>query len=254
MTDSVRNKWIGAACTVVVHVVALCILILVVIKSEPVPADAGGGVLVQFGSVDEASGMFIPDKVPESSSRQEIVSKNDEPLITQDDEPTVAIPKKKKKSTEKSPAEKQPRPDNKAIDNRLKAAFGSGVAATGSKGDAEHGSGVQGNPFGETSDGGLQGVGGYGGYSLGGRGLLGELPRPQYDSSNDAGTIVVDIVVDARGKVVDARMRVSGSEGTAASNANLRRSAVEAARKASFEAVAKAGNQQGYIVYYFKQR
>lgn len=253
MTDSVRNKWVSAACTVVVHAIALCILIFVVIKSEPVPADAGGGVLVQFGSVDEASGMFIPDKVPESS-RQEIVSKNDEPLITQDDEPTVAISDEKKKTTEKSPVEKQPRQDDKAIDNRLKAAFGSGVASSGSKGDAAQGSGVQGNPFGATPDGELQGVGGYGGYNLAGRGLLGELPRPQYDSSNDAGTIVVDIVVDARGKVVDARIRVSGSEGTAASNANLRRSAVEAARRASFEAVAKAGNQQGYIVYYFKQR
>lgn len=254
MADSARNKWIGAACTVVVHVAVLCVLLLVVIKNDPVPPDAGGGVLVQFGSVDEASGMFIPDKVPESSSRQERVQADDEPLITQDDEPTVAIPDEKKKTPEKTPVEKQPRQDDKAIDNRLKAAFGSGVASSGSKGDASQGSGVQGNPFGATPDGELQGVGGYGGYSLAGRGLLGELPRPQYDSSNDAGTIVVDIVVDARGRVTDARIRVSGSEGSAASNANLRRSAVEAARKASFEAVAKAGNQQGYIVYYFRQR
>ena len=164
----------------------------------------------------------------------------------------MAIPDEKKKTPEKTPVEKQPRQDDKAIDNRLKAAFGSGVASSGSKGDASQGSGVQGNPFGATPDGELQGVGGYGGYSLAGRGLLGELPRPQYDSSNDAGTIVVDIVVDARGRVTDARIRVSGSEGSAASNANLRRSAVEAARKASFEAVAKAGNQQGYIVYYFR--
>ena len=82
MADSARDKWIGAACTVVVHVAVLCVLLLVVIKNDPVPPDAGGGVLVQFGSVDEASGMFIPDKVPESSSRQERVQADDELFIT----------------------------------------------------------------------------------------------------------------------------------------------------------------------------
>lgn len=253
MTDAARNKWISVACTAVVHVLVLVLLCCIVIKSEPVPADAGGGVLLQMGTIDEAAGVFVPDNMPPRQVAPER-SLPEEPLITQDDEPTIAIPEDETKVSAKKPDEK-PRPkDDNTIDDRLKAAFGKGVASQGSRGTASHGSGVQGNPFGSASEGALRGVGGYGGYSLGGRGLLGELPRPQYDNSNDAGTIVVDIVVDARGKVTNARIRVSGSEGTAASNANLRRSALAAARKATFDEAAGVDNQQGYIVYYFKQQ
>ncbi len=266
MTEGTRNKWIGVLCTIVVHILLLCVLMWVVIKSEPVQAEAGGGVLVQFGNIDEASGIFEPDVPeepqqeiqPETPAQSVIEDVAEEPLITQEDETTVAIDhEQEEKAQQEKEAQKlaeQQQKENERIENRLKNAFGKGVSETGSRGNSEQKEGTQGNPFGSTADGDLQGVGGYGGYSLAGRGLLGDLPRPQYDGSNDAGTIVVDITVDNKGRVINARIRVTGSEGSAASNSNLRNSALEAARRAVFESSASAGNQQGYIVYYFKQQ
>ena len=57
---------------------------------------------------------------------------------------------------------------------------------------------------------------------LGGRGLVGSLPKPEYTGTNDEGTIVVEVLVDPRGQVVQANVTPSGSKGTAASNATLR--------------------------------
>ena len=65
---------------------------------------------------------------------------------------------------------------------------------------------------------------------MGGRGLKGELPIPQYDASNDEGTIVVSIYVDAQGKVTQAAATPSGSRGTAYANLTLRARAEAAAR------------------------
>lgn len=255
MTENARNRWIGGACTVAVHCAVLCILLCIVIKKEPVTADAGGGVLVQFGNINEATGMFEPDNAPAAEAvEEEAASAAEEPLITQEEEETVPMAQEEPAKKEQTNAEKNKQQENKQIDNRLKSAFGKGVAASEGKGSGLKGNGSEGNPFGATAEGSLQGIGGYGGYSLGGRGLLGDLPRPEYDSSNDAGTIVVDITVDNKGRVVNARVRVSGSEGSAASNLNLRNSAVRAARRATFEPVSAGGNQQGYIIYYFRQQ
>ncbi len=257
MTEATRNRCIGAVCTFLVHAALLLLLWFVVIGSEPVNNEAGGGIWVQLGNIDEASGTFEPyQEMVATTPRIEKPAPQEESLITQEEEATVAIPEEKKKTEPKKEVQSPPvEPERDSrIDDRLKSAFGKGVASSGSRGEAEKGTGVQGNPFGSSSSGELHGVGGYGGYSLGGRGLLGGLPRPQYDSSNDAGTIVVDITVDSRGKVISARVRVSGSEGSAASNMNLRNSAIAAAKQASFEASPTADNQQGYIVYYFKQQ
>ncbi len=254
MTENARNRWIGGACTVAVHCAVLCIMLCIVIKKEPVTADAGGGVLVQFGNIDEATGMFEPDNTPVAEAVEEVATGTaEEPLITQEEE-SVSMPQEETAKKKPTNAEISKQQENKQIDNRLKSAFGKGAAASEGKGSGLKGNGSEGNPFGATAEGSLQGVGGYGGYSLGGRGLLGDLPRPEYDSSNDAGTIVVDITVDNKGRVVNARVRVSGSEGSAASNLNLRNSAVRAARRAMFEPVSAAGNQQGYIIYYFRQQ
>lgn len=252
MTDDVRNRWIGGVCTVVVHVVVLCVLLYVAMGEEPVVVDAGGGVLVQFGSVDEATGMFEPDNGFVGGATKADAA--DDLLLTQDEEQTVAVARQEQTEKGGKDTDKAELQEDNRIDDRLKNAFGKAGAVSGGKGSGSTGGGVQGSVFGTTSEGALQGVGGYGGYDLGGRGLSGVLPRPEYDNSNDAGTIVVDITVDNKGRVVNARVRVSGSEGSAASNLNLRESAVEAARRATFESVPTAGNQQGYIVYYFRQR
>ena len=96
-------------------------------------------------------------------------------------------------------------------------------------------------------------MGGYGGYNLGGRGLVGSLPYPEYDNSNDAGIIAISITVDPQGKVISAIATVNGSKGTAFSNPKLRASAEAAARKSRFERSTGSSNQIGVIIYIFKQ-
>ena len=156
---------------------------------------------------------------------------NEDELLTQTDEESIHIEKKEDKKDKTIQENKK----NERIANQVKNAFGKGVSNDGSRGDSDEGSGTQGNPFGNSSTGEITGVGGYGGYNLGGRGLVGSLPYPEYDNSN--GAIAT----------------VNGSKGTAFSNPKLRASAEAAARKSRFERSTGSSNQTGVIIYIFKQ-
>ena len=56
----------------------------------------------------------------------------------------------------------------------------------------------KGSPQGSAESGALAGSPGYGDYDLGGRGLIGRLPKPEYAGTNDEGTIVVEVLVDRK--------------------------------------------------------
>ena len=174
---------------------------------------------------------------------------NEDELLTQTDEESIHIEKKEDKKDKTIQENKK----DERIANQVKNAFGKGVSNDGSRGDSDEGSGTQGNPFGNSSTGEITGVGGYGGYNLGGRGLVGSLPYPEYDNSNDAGIIAISITVDPQGKVISAIATVNGSKGTAFSNPKLRASAEAAARKSRFERSTGSSNQTGVIIYIFKQ-
>ena len=91
-------------------------------------------------------------------------------------------------------------------------------------------------------------MGGYGSFDLNGR-TLGEggLPRPEYNVQ-DEGRVVVTIIVNPAGQVVSADIH----RRTNTVNATLRKAALDAARKARFNAVNGVNNQSGTITYYFK--
>lgn len=175
--------------------------------------------------------------------------------MRQDIEESVAVPDKKKEEKKQPEPEKktQPKPE---VDNRIKNqvanAFSKGNAGS-NRGTSDRGSGAEGSPNGNSTTGAKHGSPGYGDYDLGGRGLKGELPIPQYDASNDEGTIVVSIYVDAQGKVTQAAATPSGSRGTAYANLTLRARAEAAARKAVFERKPGAVTERGTITYYFRQ-
>ena len=181
------------------HLVVLLVLWFTLLGPEPM--GSGSGVLVQVGLVDEASGMFESNAPQPEEPQAEQPRTNDDELMTQTDEESIQIEKKEEENKKKAVQENKQ--DNR-IANQVKNAFGKGVSNDGSRGDSETGSGTQGNPFGNASTGELTGVGGYGGYNLGGRGLVGSLPYPQYDNSNDAGTIAISITVNPQGQVISA--------------------------------------------------
>ena len=225
---------------------------------RPEIPDEASGVLVQLGTIDEASGTFQPEMSGQDvadAMEAEIPDEAVEETITQDIEESVAVPDKKKEEKQQSKPDKktQPKPE---VDNRIKNqvanAFSKGNAGS-NRGTSNKGSGAEGSSNGNSTTGAKHGSPGYGDYDLGGRGLSGELPIPQYDASNDEGTIVVSIYVNAQGKVTQAAATPSGSRGTAYANLTLRARAEAAARKAVFERKPGAVTERGTITYYFRQ-
>ncbi len=254
-----KDKTQAAIAALALHIALLLILWLSVLDTDRITG-SGSGVLVQVGLVDNASGMFESNsRQPETQQEAQPSSGDEEETLTQEEEETVHIETeeekaKKQEEQERLKREQERKEKEEAINNQMKNAFGKGVSNDDSRGTSTTGSGAQGNPFGNASSGEITGIGGYGGYNLGGRGLVGSLPYPQYDSSNDAGTIAISITVNPKGQVISAIATVKGSTGTAFSNTTLRASAEAAARKSRFEPSQGTANQTGVIVYHFKQR
>ena len=291
-----KNKITGLVGTLVLHAIVLLLLFLVSI-SKP-KAQEEGGVPVMLGNMEMAQGnadpytltdvdvldepqmpaeASVPEPVPETPSETE--------MITQEDEPTIAVPKKETpkpktkteivkakkeivkadkeiaKAKEKSEAEKRAEAERLAAEKkaaeeraaaeaaakRIAGAFGKGTQM-GSKGTSNSGQGIQGSPTGNSAEGKTSGVGGYGTFDLNGRSLgPGGLPRPVYNVQEE-GRVVVTITVNPAGQVI----QTSINKRTNTANAALRKAAEDAARKARFNVVDGVNNQTGTITYYFK--
>ena len=287
-----KHRITGLIGTLVLHVLVLVFLLLVAISNPKIQEE--GGVPVMLGNMEVAQGNAdpytltdvdiwdepqlpteptIPEPVPETPVESD--------MITQEDEPTIAVPKKetpkpttKTEKVQKKPVQKEPvKPKEKtesekkaeaerlaaekkaaeqkaaaeAAAKRIAGAFGKGTQ-TGSKGTGATGSGIQGSPTGNSAEGQSSGVGGYGSWDLNGRELgSGGLPRPVYNVQEE-GRVVVAITVNPAGQVI----HTSINKRTNTANAALRKAAEDAARKARFNAVNGVNNQTGTITYYFK--
>ena len=270
--------------TLAFHGALLALLWVTVLRTEIPEED--GGVLVNFGNVDAAAGMFEPKYTGVEPPQETTTPPPPEPepqvetpkqeMITQDLEESVNLEQEAKKKAEekrkqeeaekkrkeaaeqerirkekeaeaKRLAEEQ-RKKEQAISNKVAGAFGIGNAAGNSQGDAATGTGNQGSPFGNSDHGANEGVGGYGSFNLNGRSIgAGGLPRPAY-TVQEEGRIVVNITVDPKGNVIFAEV----GRGTNIDNASMRKSALEAARKAKFNPISGANNQSGTITYVYK--
>ena len=287
-----KHRITGLIGTLVLHVLVLVFLLLVAISKPKMQEE--GGVPVMLGNMEVAQGnadpytltdvdvldepqlpteTTVPEPVPETPVKSD--------MITQEDEPTIAVPKKetpkptpKTEKVKKKPVQKEPvKPKEKteaekkaeaeklaaekkaaeqkaaaeAAAKKIAGAFGKGTQ-TGSKGTGTTGGGIQGSPTGNSSEGQSSGVGGYGTFDLNGRSLgSGGLPRPVYNVQEE-GRVVVTITVNPAGQVI----HTSINKRTNTANAALRKAAEDAARKARFNAVTGVNNQTGTITYYFK--
>ncbi len=91
----------------------------------------------------------------------------------------------------------------------------------GNKGTGTTGSGLEGSPTGNSSEGKSGGVGGYGTFDLNGRSLgSGGLPMPVYNVQ-DEGRVVVTITVNPAGQVISTSI----NKRTNTVNASLRKAA-----------------------------
>lgn len=255
--------------------VLLALFLLFAVLKSVIPDESEGGVLVNFGYVDEASGMFEPEgnggvptgviaSVPPTPSTGPSLS--DEGIVTQDIEESVALSDAQRKENEKKAAEERRLKEEERkrreeeqrrqnISNQVAGAFGSssgsGGIASSSPGTSEGtgtGTGNQGSPQGNSDQGLYSGIGGYGSFSLNGRNVGREgLPRPAY-SIPESGVIVVSITVSPKGDVI----ATSIARGTTIDNASMRKAAMEAAKKAKFNTIEGLNNQTGTITYRFQ--
>jgi TonB family protein len=252
-----NDKIYSFLATVVFHLSVLLILWLTVLRTV-VPEDEGG-ILVNIGNIDIASGTFEPQYTggvlpqvspPSSVSREDI--------ITQDMEESVAVEEAKRREErrienerriaeeEQKRREEERRRQEDAINSRVAGSLGSGRAGGNHQGDAQTGTGNQGS--GNSDRGENEGMGGYGTFNLDGRSTgSGGLPRPEYNVQEE-GRIVINITVDPKGNVIFAEI----GRGTNIDNTSLRLSALNAARRAKFNSVSGSNNQSGTIIYNYR--
>ncbi len=229
------------------------------------------GIMVSFGNVDDAGGMQAEPAVsappttiapPPASAKP---SQND--LMTQEDEESLALAKQREEENKRKAAEEAERirkqkeaeaaaeaeriarekalaeqraKEQQAIDNanKLGSLFGNATSSNTGSGD-NSGSGVKGNPVGKGTSGGNA-------WSLNGRNLRGSLSKPNVGGVQE-GTVVVEIRVNAAGKVISAVAK----GGTISETATRR-----AAEKEAYKAIFSEGKSEviGTITYTFKNK
>ncbi|WP_190809700.1 energy transducer TonB [Flagellimonas sp. S3867] len=248
------------------------------------------GIAINFGTMDFGSGKVQPkEKVrsepkkvepkPVEQVQEQVVPKQTAPeepvekVLTSENEETIKINQQKEAkrkadeaakkakaeaervAREKKEAENRKRQEQEAKKKSLDALIGgigkSDGTTTGSEGD-DNRAGDKGNPDGDpyaTSYYGSPGSGsGTGGYGLNGRSLVSKGKVQQ--ECNEDGRVVVRIVVDRNGKVIQATPGVKGTTNNAPC-------LLEPARKTAFlhkwNLDSKAPSQQtGFVVVNFK--
>lgn len=274
MNANIRSR--SMILSVAVHAGLFLVLLFTMLKTQipPFPETGGsGGVIVNIGTFDEASGDVQP--MAEVISKDPVIQKvppataPEEDIATQDLE-EVNIPPAKKVDVKKDV-----KPTKTEVKNTTKPAepvktvnpsaiYQGKTTASKSQGTGS-GSGDQGDKNGDpfskytgkngngTGTGGGEGTGIGNGtgkgisFSLSGRKLI---RTPQItDHSQETGKVVVDITVDKDGNVETA---IPGGRGSTTTSAYLFRLAKEAAMKAKFNPSPEGADiQKGTISFVF---
>ena len=259
-----RNKFdiLSFLWTLLLHIAVVGLLLLLHLNRPVVQAESGGPVMLgDMGNLDTDYDFTEVNSIPApaTASVPVPVAPQAEPAITQNMEETVAIETgEKEKPANPVETVRQPTPEEIRAEQERKAAeeaqnlmanaFGrsSSMQTTPDQDNADV-PGTPGSPQGNSPQGVSTGSAGYGTWDLGGRDMLGDLPRPLYNIQEE-GRVVVTITVDPDGNVVETRI----NNRTNTTNLQLRNAAVEAARKTKFNAIGGENNQTGTITYYFK--
>lgn len=252
--------------TILLH--ALAIMLLLVLHLNRPVAQAESGVPVMLGNMGNLDTDYeftevnsmpapAPAAVPVPQAPQA------EPAITQNMEETVAIEDgEKEKPVKPVETPKQPTPEEiraeqerqaaEAAQNLMANAFNNSRSqqASSSTEDKSDNQGAPGSNEGNSTQGKPTGVGSYGTWDLGGRDMIGDLPRPIYEGVQEEGRVVVVITVSPEGNVIGTSINLSR---TNTADSKLRQIAVEAASKAKFDRSTGLNNQTGTITYYFKK-
>jgi len=255
-----KGRTIALIVTVLFHAVVVIMLVFLALRT-PLPLPGEQGIEVNLGNSDVGMGEIQPEEAAtlKSTSPPPSASQADDEAVTENTDETPSIEKINKKVsktaqptntniTKPQPeAAKEPITNPKALypGKSNKNTEGGSQGITGQPGD-------QGKPNGTPGSTNYDGLGGKGGgfeYELGGRGKK-NIPLPPY-TSDEQGTIVVEIKVDRDGKVTYAR---AGARGTTISDQSMQRQAEKAARGSIFVSDPSAPEEQkGTITYRFRK-
>ncbi|MGM0496925.1 MAG: TonB family protein [Bacteroidota bacterium] len=274
MMEFIKQHKKGILGTIAFHGI-LAILILSFGFSTPLPLPEEKGIMINFGSTQDAAGATELEKSEERAEAQEQQQESmpepveqeqqeTEGVETQEHEEAPAVEEKK----EKQKQEEQPEPQEKSQDKKQeekkeeteperevdenalypgKSNEESGESEGETEGEGNQGK-ESGTPYSDNhADTDSKGMGNMD-YSLSGRNPE-SLPKPEYNYQVE-GKVVVEITVDKYGNVTKA---VSGVKGSTTLNDNLLKAAKKAALNAQFDRDPDApAYQKGTITYYFR--
>jgi TonB family protein len=247
--DERRGRTWGAVA--VALYLLLCVGVMFITHTVTLP-EPEMGILVDFGSSDSGEG-DVDLAAGEIDQRPATPQNPDEPILTTDDPDAPEIVAEQQQpapqpATPSPPTPPAPDPaPARQVDRRaLFPGRTEGSAAT-SQGTAG-GSGNQGTQ--EGAPGGSDSAGGSAssGFSLAGRYLVGNLPRPAYNVEVE-GRVVIRITVNAEGTVTGAVYEQAGST---TNHGELVSAARAAALRARFSPEETGSVQTGTITYIFK--
>lgn len=232
----------------VVLYIALCVGLMFITYTISLP-EPELGIMVDFGTTDKAGGetdlpVSVVDARPVSPRQQ---NRPADQILTTDDPAAPAVVEQPAPETRPAKPVEETAPQREVNQRALFPGRTEGSTST-SQGSSE-GAGNQGveegGPDGSATAGGSGA--GSSGFSLSGRYLVGQLPRPAYNADAE-GRVVVRITVDREGRVTSAVYEQSGST---TNHGELVNSARTAAMRARFTP-SESDVQTGTITYIFK--
>lgn len=269
--EKIKRNAIALAISVVVHIGLLALLFALHLHATP-REEPEELLFVNFGTTDFSSGDLEPAPSEISSNPDtevETQSDHSKPIVNQEN--TLAesdlrqdidpaphlenaekirqekelkrkqeIEEARKRAQAAAEAERKRKAEaEKAINNNVAGAFGRGSEQSNTQGSGTTANNNQGNPGGSGSS-----------YSLTGRTIIGNGGYPQKPLYQKPirGTIRVNIVVNNLGRVIEANIRLRGTNIT---DAAAKRAAVEAAKATRFNAIPGGEDQEGVIIYHF---
>jgi TonB family protein len=286
MDASIRSRSLALA--IFIHA-AIFIALFFIVMTTPIPpfpeSGGGGGVLVNIGYVESATGDVQPmseviSEDPSITSQKQLESEEENIATQEFEDSPITKEKKEDKKTEahskkqdakasqevKKPAEPQKTANPLALykgKSTNSTSQGTATTGTGDQGDKEgdplsryYGKNGTGTGNGTGSGSGAGDGDGDGAGSGSGKGISFDLSGRKMvrtpvvdDRSQETGRVVVAITVDKNGNVISA---IPGARGSTTTNAYLFSKAKEAATKAKFNTSPDAADiQKGTITFVF---
>ncbi len=228
------SRWWGGAALLLYLIGVVCIMLFVNFDFSREEQIEQEGILINFGvsnvgkGAEDLPSTDLPSPPPvQSVSQEEVV---EEPLIDERSEVAIPTPVQEVQEVQERPREVNQR----AIFPGRTQSSDAVSQGESTKEEIGNAGDVSGSPDGVE-------------YTLTGRSIVGELPKPDY-RENVTGKIIVDVVVNEEGRVTRATYRAQGST---TNNSALIDAARAAALKARFTE-SDSFVQGGTITYIFK--